>query len=77
MNVHRLYSAMQATERALYHLKSVWMQTDGIIARTQSAKQSDAELKHAGAFLDTARHCVDNALASITPEEVPPKPEEK
>lgn len=73
MNAHRLYSAVQSTERALHHLRNAWMQQDGVIPKTINRDQIKKEVTFSGMFLSAAQKAVEDALASETPEEVKPE----
>lgn len=74
MNAHRLYSAIQMTERALAHLRNVWEEQDGGFVKTKSTKQQIAELHHAEDQLKAALGAIAEARTTETPEE---KPEDK
>lgn len=74
MNAWKLYSAIQATERALLHLRHAWEQQDGAVPRTQNRDQQKKEVQHASLFLTVAAQAADEAIKSETPEEPPAQP---
>lgn len=74
MNAWRLYSSIQAAERALFHLRRAWEQQDGIVPKTQNRDQQKKEVQHASLFLTVAAQAADEAVKSETPEEPPAQP---